>query len=150
MLKSRIATRVHNSFKRRDESNRCTHIEIASRKRYFIETINRGEDNLYTADQICRMVEFLIDNILLKFGGCLFRQVIGIPMGTNRAPPPPPLLADLFLYFYESEVLGNMMRSGHRKLARSFNLCYRYIDALIVFKNKWGLCQRELPLPANC
>ena len=44
------------------------------------------EINLYTADQICRMVEFLIDNIFVKFGGCLFRQVIGIPMGTNCAP----------------------------------------------------------------
>ena len=46
------------------------------------------------------------------------------------------LLADLFLYSYESEVLDNMIRSGHRKLARSFNLCYRYIDDLIVFNNK--------------
>ena len=29
-----------------------------------------------------------------------------------------------------------MIRSGHRKLARSFNLCLRYIDDLIVFNNK--------------
>ena len=29
-----------------------------------------------------------------------------------------------------------MIRGGHRKLARSFNLCYRYIDNLIVFSNK--------------
>ena len=29
-----------------------------------------------------------------------------------------------------------MIRSGHRRLARSFNLCYRYIDDLIVFNNK--------------
>ena len=29
-----------------------------------------------------------------------------------------------------------MIRSGHRKLARSFNLCYRYIDDFIVCKNK--------------
>ena len=62
----------------------------------------------------------------------LFRQVIGIPMGTNCAP----LLADLFLYSYENEFLDNMIRSGHRRLARSFNLCYRYIDDLIVFNNK--------------
>ena len=26
--------------------------------------------------------------------------------------------------------------SGHRRLARSFNLCYRYINDLIVFNNK--------------
>ena len=46
----------------------------------------------------------------------------------------PPPLADLFLYSYE--FLDNMTRSGHRKLARSFNLCYRYTDDLIVFNNK--------------
>ena len=53
-------------------------------------------------------------------------------MGTNCAP----LLADLFLYSYENEFLDNMIKSGHRILARSFNLCYRYIDDLIVFNNK--------------
>ena len=52
------------------------------------------------------MIEFLIDNIFVQFGGRLFRQVIGIPMGTNCAP----LLADLFLYSYENEFLDN--RSG--------------------------------------
>jgi hypothetical protein len=40
------------------------------------------------------MLEFLIDNILVSFGGALFLQVVGIPMGTNCAP----LLADLFLF----------------------------------------------------
>jgi hypothetical protein len=44
---------------------------------------------------------FLIDNIFVSFGGTLFQQVVGIPMGTNCAP----LLADLFLYSYESELL---------------------------------------------
>ena len=43
---------------------------------------------MHIADQLCRMVEFLVDKIFVKFGGCLFRQVIGIPMGTNCDPPP--------------------------------------------------------------
>ena len=106
LLKSRITALVKNSFKRRDGSNRYTHIKITSGEGYFIDTINPGEDNLYTAHQICRMVEFLIDNIFVKFGGCLFRQVIGIPIGMNCAP----LLADLFLYSYESKFLDNMIR----------------------------------------
>ena len=46
------------------------------------------------------------------------------------------LLADLFLYSCENEFLDNMIRSGHRRLARSFNLCYRYVDHLIVLNNK--------------
>ena len=96
---------------------------------------------MYTADQICRMVEFLIDNIFVKFGGCLFRQVIGIPLETNCAP----LLTDLFLYSYENECSDNKIRNGHRKLGRSFNLCYRYIDGLIVFnKKKFGDYVKEI------
>ena len=54
---------------------------------------------MYTADNICKMIEFLIDNIFVLFGGRLFRQATGIPMATNCAP----LLADLFLYSYENE-----------------------------------------------
>ena len=99
LLKSRISNLVHSAFRKKDD-------------------INGGGDNMYTADNICKMIEFLIDNIFVQFGGRLFRQVIGIPMGTNCAP----LLADLFLYSYENKFLDNMIRSGHRRLARSFNL----------------------------
>ena len=53
-------------------------------------------------------------------------------MGTNCAP----LLAELFLYSYEGESLGSLIISGHSRLDRSFNLCYRYTDDLIVFNNK--------------
>ena len=87
---------------------------------------------MYTADQMCNMVDFLADNIFVKFGECIFHQVIGIPIGTNCAP----FLADLFLYSYENEFLDSLVKSGHRKLDRSFNLCYRYIDDLTVFNNK--------------
>jgi hypothetical protein len=44
------------------------------------------------------IMEFLIDNLFVSFGGTLFQQVVGIPMGMNCVP----LLADLFLYSYES------------------------------------------------
>ena len=87
---------------------------------------------MYPADQICSMVDFLPGNKFIKFGG-LFREVIGIHMRTNCAP----LLADLFLYSHESEVLDSLVRGGHTwGLARSFNLCYRYMDDLNVFNNK--------------
>ena len=132
LLKSRISNLVHNAFRKKDGSVRYTHIKLTRAKGYFTHDINGGGDNMFTADSICEMIEFLIDNIFVQFGGRLFRQVIGIPMGTNCAP----LLADLFLYSYENEFLDNMIRSGHRRLARSFNLCYRYIDDLIVFNDK--------------
>ena len=73
---------------------------------------------MYTADQICNMTDFLEGNTFVKFGGGggdLLSQVIGIPMGTNCAP----LLADLFLYSYESEFLDSLVKSGRRRLAKS-------------------------------
>jgi hypothetical protein len=52
-------------------------------------------------------LEFIIDNVFVSFGGILFQQVVGIPMGTNCAP----LLADLFLYSYESEFLQKLVKN---------------------------------------
>ena len=74
----------------------------------------------------------MVDDIYVRFGGQLFRQMVGIPMGTNCAP----LLADLFLYSYENEFLDKLIKEGKRKLVRKFNLSYRYIDDLIFFNNK--------------
>ena len=47
-----------------------------------------------------------------------------------------PLLADLFLYSYENEFIDKLIKEGKRKLARKFNLSYRYTDDLISFNNK--------------
>ena len=72
---------------------------------------------LSDSKNICKMIEFLIDHIFVQLGGCLFGQIIGIPIGINCVP----LLADLFLCSYDNEFLDNIIRSGHRRLARSFN-----------------------------
>ena len=134
LLKSRISNLVHNAFRKKDGSVRYTHIKVTRKEKVYIYThdINGSRDSMYTADNIYKMIEFLLDNIFVQFGGRLFHQMTEILMGTNCAP----LLADLFLYSYENEFLDNMIRSGHRRLARLFNLCHRYIDDLIVFNNK--------------
>lgn len=77
------------------------------------------------------MLEFLIDNIFVEFGGRLFQQVVGIPMGTNCAP----LLADLFLFSYESEFLQTLVKNKKIKEARLFNFTFRYIDDVLSLNN---------------
>ena len=108
-----------------------THIKAGRNKSCFISGPLNG-DNKYTANDICKMIEVLVDNIYVRFGGQLFRQMVGIPLGTNCAP----LLADLFLYSYENEYLDKLIKEGKRKLVRKFNLSYRYTDDLISFNNK--------------
>ena len=105
LLKSRISDLVHNAFRKKDGSVRYTHIKVTRAKGYCTYDINGSGDNMYTADNICKMIDFLIDNIFVQFGGRLFRQVIGILMGTDC----PPLLANLFLSSYENEFLDDMI-----------------------------------------
>ena len=40
---------------------------------------------------ICDALCYLLDNIFIRFGSKLYKQIVGIPMGTNCAP----LVADL-------------------------------------------------------
>ena len=118
---------INNAFKYKNGATRYTHIKVGRNKSYFTSDPLNG-DNKYTANDICKMIEFFVDNIHDRFGGQLFQQMVGIPMGTNCAP----LLADLFLYSYENEFLDKLVKEGKRKLARKFNLSYRYIDDLIL------------------
>ena len=55
-------------------------------------------------------------------------------MGTNCAL----LFADLFLFSYETKFLDSLIvtRSAHKRLARSFNFCYRHINSLTFFNSK--------------
>ena len=45
-------------------------------------------------------LDYLLDNIFIRFGSKLYRQIVGIPMG-NCAP----LVADLFLFCYGGDFM---------------------------------------------
>ena len=45
------------------------------------------------------------------FGGCVFQQIVGIPMATNCAP----LLADLFLYSYEADFIQGVLKKNEKE-----------------------------------
>ena len=122
---------INNTFILKNGATQYTHIKVDRNKSYFTnDPLNC--DNKYTASDICKMTEVLVDNIYVRFAGQLSRPMVGIPMGTNCAP----LLTDLFLYSYENRVLDKLIKESKRKLARKFNLSYRYIDDLISFNNK--------------
>ena len=40
----------------------------------------------WSCQNVCVAMIFLLDNIFIQFGTKLYRQVVGIPMGTNCAP----------------------------------------------------------------
>ena len=68
------------------------------------------------------MLEFLVDNIFVVVGGKDFRQIVGIPMGTNCVP----LLANIFLYSYEAEFIQSWLSTGKKKLASQFKSLFEF------------------------
>ena len=51
---------------------------------------------LWSCQKMCVALHYLLDNIFIRFGSKLYRQIEGIPIGTNCAP----LVADLFFCFF--------------------------------------------------
>ena len=108
--------------------------------KFFITITSRGanwsdnprESSLYmNCKQLVDSINWLIDNIYVTFGNKCFRQVIGIPMGTDCAP----FLANLFLYSYEFKWIDQQRRDKNFKNLLAFQGCCRYIDDLFLVHN---------------
>ena len=70
------------------------------------------------------MLTFLLGNIFIRFGTNLYRQVVGIPMGTDCTP----LAADLFLFCYESDFTMSLSDDKQADVIDAFNITSRYLD----------------------
>ena len=131
LLRSSMNNIINNAFKHKNGAARCARIRVGRNKSHFTsDPLNGG--SRYTASDICKMIEFLVDNIYVRCGGQLFRQMVGIPMGTNCDP----LLADLFLYSCGGGFLDGLIKEGRGELVGGFSLSYRYIDGLVSFSGK--------------
>ena len=87
--------------------------------------------NLWSCQKVCDALVYLLDNIFIRFGTKLYRQTIGIPMGTNYAP----LVADLFLFCYERDFMKSLSRENQADIIEAFNSTSRYLDDLLNIDN---------------
>ena len=73
----------------------------------------------------------MLDSIFIRFGTKLYRQVVGIPMGTSCAP----LVADLFLFYYEREFMMSLSDDKQADVIDAFNTTSRYLDDILNINN---------------
>ena len=73
---------------------------------------------------MCEALIYLLDNIYIRFGTKLYRQIVGIPMGTNCAP----LVADLFLFCYERDFMTSLSDVKQAEIIEAFKSTSRYLD----------------------
>ena len=80
-----------------------------------------------------KLSPLLLDNIYIRFGSKLYRQIVGIPMGTNCAP----LVADLFLFCYERDFMLSLSEDNQSDVIEAFNSTSRYLEDLLNIDNNF-------------
>ena len=56
------------------------------KKAFFTSAGHYRGYHLWSCQNVYDALSFLLDNIYIRFGTKLYRQIVGIPMGTNCAP----------------------------------------------------------------
>ena len=74
-----------------------------------------------------------MDNIYIRIGNKLYRQINGIPIGTNYAP----LVADLFLFCYEKDFMTSLSNDNQADIIETFNSTSRYLNDLLNIDNPY-------------
>ena len=85
----------------------------------------KGKCIKFSVDDVKEAISYLLDNCYFTVGDQIFKQRIGIPMGSDPAP----FFANLFLYYYESRFL-KVLKKTNLPLARKFGNVWRFIDDL--------------------
>ena len=88
---------------------------------------------LWSCQKMCDALHYLLDNIFIRFGSKLYRQIVGIPMGTNCAP----LVADLFLFCYERDFMLSLSDNNQADIIEAFNSTSGYLDDLLHIDNPY-------------
>ena len=87
--------------------------------------------NLWLCQKVSDALTFLLDNIYIRFGSKLYRQIVGIPMGTNCASH----VADLFLFYYERDFMLSLSEDNQSEVIETFLSTSRYLDDLLNIDN---------------
>ena len=85
----------------------------------------------WSCQNVCDALAVLLNNIFIRFGTKLYRQVVGIPMGTNCAP----LVSNLFLFCYERDFMMSLSDDKQADVIDAFNTTSRYLDDILDINN---------------
>ena len=124
LLKDKMKSFVERIFKRKGK--KC--IVPNKKSAYFT---NKSHKKGFTVKELIDCINFVIDNSYVVFKGKVYRQVIGIPMGTNCAPH----LANIFLHTYEVDFIDKLNAEGKSRVSSLLNNIFRYQDDCLVLND---------------
>ena len=124
-LKSKLALVIRRAFNSRNKKFIC----VTGKRASLCD--NKKSSFSLSVHQLIECVNFIIDHSFIVYKGKIFKQCIGIPMGTNCAP----YLANLFLYAYEMSYIEDKSRVN-QQIAINLADVFRFQDDSIVFNDQ--------------
>ena len=126
LIKEKLTELIEQTF------NREGSLYLACNDKMPFLLLNNLND-INCGQKMCDALHYLLDNIFIRFGSKFYRQIVGIPMGTNCAP----LVADLFLFCYERDFMLSLSDNNQADIIEAFNSTSRYLDDLLKIDNTY-------------
>ena len=137
-LKDQVAKFVRKIYAIISQSKKSDFITTSEKSKTAYFNKSRSKINVsYSVDELIQKINCIIDNSYILYRGKVYRQKIGIPMGTNCAP----YLANIFLHTYEYDYLEKLVREGDIETAMLLSNTFRYQDDLIALNDDGMFCQ---------
>ena len=128
LIKEKLINLIEWAFKREGSPY------IACNERQaFITSGDTKRYKIWACQNVCEALIYFLDNIYIRFGTKLYRQIVGIPIGTNCAP----LVADLFLFCYERDFMTSVSDVKQAEIIEAFKSTSRYPDDLLNIDNPY-------------
>ena len=108
-----------------------TYLARNDRNAFFLLRKKLKKHHAWSCQYVFNALTFLLGNIFIRFGTKRYRQVAGIPMGTDCAP----LVADLFLFCYEKDFLMFLSDDKLTDIIDAFNTTSRYLGDILNINN---------------
>ena len=128
LIKEKLINLIEWTFKREGSP-----YIACNERQVFFTSEDTKRYKLWSCQNVCEALIYLLDNIYIRFGTKLYRQIVGIPMGTNCAP----LVADLFLFCYERDFMTSLSDVKQAEIIEAFKSTSRYLDDLLNIDNPY-------------
>ena len=127
LIKEKLTELIEQTF------NRETSLYLAcSDKNAFFTSEQPKRCKLWSCQKMCDALNYLLDNIFIRFGSKLYRHIFRIPMGNNCA-----LVADLVLFCYERDFMLSLSDNNQTDIIEAFNSPSRYLGDLLNIYNPY-------------
>ena len=110
LIKEKLINLIVWTFKREGSP----YIACNERQAFFTSGDTK-QYKFWSCQNVCEALIYLLDNIYIRFGTKLYRQIVGFPMGTCA-----PLVADVFLFCYERDSCRLFLTVKQAEIIKAF------------------------------